>query len=460
VIVVCIVHLVRLTSEAKSGTDSDVAAFNKALRRSPMTLVLVIYTFLAMLFVVSLTVYHHFLVSKNLTTNEHLKKYFKTEAGNPFDKRSYLKNLFDVAIRNVADPLFDPRAPLNDHKDEIVEIEMPTLNNKSVEISRRINNSRLSEINSNGPMVQIGPASRLGSPRRVSQNHTNFSISQNHQMNDLQFQPGEILNAEEETGTDSPHDNVHSLQSIIERREERGRPTIRGTDVLEILDEQHESTEHAQTPFQRAQQSPVLNRNAGHLEPDSQYEDRMALYESDTANYITGNKHSKISESNMHIDDIQLDITPRDSSNNDVSNPEKFGILEIHDPLNKSFKSRVYQRVSNCSPLEEPSHINGLLKRKSVKKESADIKNIPTSPSSDTVNDVNLPELTKENSVAEKFQTHVLGTLTGKHRKLHNQDSPEREKSPKFHKGSSRPGRGNDFFDIHESRSENFSQVD
>lgn len=68
-------------------------AFTRSLKTSPVSFFLIIYCFLASLFIYALWMCHLRLLARNETTNEFLKKTFFTRQGNPFTRPECFSNL-------------------------------------------------------------------------------------------------------------------------------------------------------------------------------------------------------------------------------------------------------------------------------------------------------------------------------------------------------------------------------
>lgn len=92
-LLVCATSLSRLVEI--SGDNDD--EFDTALRREPIAIVLVIYTFGAIWFVGGLSAFHTYLVLTNQTTYEHIRRRFG-QHGNPYNK-GILMNLFEACCQ-------------------------------------------------------------------------------------------------------------------------------------------------------------------------------------------------------------------------------------------------------------------------------------------------------------------------------------------------------------------------
>jgi palmitoyltransferase ZDHHC9/14/18 len=76
---------------AKKGEDSDVTNVSLAF-----SIVLLVIVAVAGLFIDYLLLLHTCLSSTNTTTYEYCKKNWKSRAGNPYKKRSFLKNFLKI----------------------------------------------------------------------------------------------------------------------------------------------------------------------------------------------------------------------------------------------------------------------------------------------------------------------------------------------------------------------------
>ena len=77
-----------------SNNISYSSAWVNALKYNPISFVLWVCNVPAIGFLASLVSYHTYLSCYNMTTNEHLKQYFKDVTFSPYTSGSILKNLF------------------------------------------------------------------------------------------------------------------------------------------------------------------------------------------------------------------------------------------------------------------------------------------------------------------------------------------------------------------------------
>jgi hypothetical protein len=78
-----------------------------------MNIILMVFTSIFTLFVLSLVFTHIFLVSSNMTTYEMCKKHWKIKSGNPFKKSNFIKNFIKMCYTGTGNPKkSDPFAPV------------------------------------------------------------------------------------------------------------------------------------------------------------------------------------------------------------------------------------------------------------------------------------------------------------------------------------------------------------
>jgi palmitoyltransferase ZDHHC9/14/18 len=90
------------------------------------SIVLLIFTVAAGLFVYALLIFHIYLSSNNLTTYEFWKDYWKIRSGNPYQKSFFLKNCFKV-FGNRADSKIDPNEVIQDRSRTPTSMSLPVL---------------------------------------------------------------------------------------------------------------------------------------------------------------------------------------------------------------------------------------------------------------------------------------------------------------------------------------------
>lgn len=92
VLATCIAQLWKAAGERNGDWGASIGAY-------PASLVLIIYVFIAVWFVGGLSVFHMWLVGKNMTTYEHFRHRY-SGTGNPYS-RGFLNNCIDVWFRPV-----------------------------------------------------------------------------------------------------------------------------------------------------------------------------------------------------------------------------------------------------------------------------------------------------------------------------------------------------------------------
>jgi hypothetical protein len=125
-----------------------------------MSLFLVIYGGLSMLFTTGLLIYHSKLISKNMTTKEELKRFFINPFGDPYSRncqrncqnvlfpRLPTKNILDILVWSNNDD-----SAISDDKNQLIGNDKFKLNNSkitnSVKEIQSVNTEKYSDINEN-----------------------------------------------------------------------------------------------------------------------------------------------------------------------------------------------------------------------------------------------------------------------------------------------------------------------
>lgn len=89
-------------------TISSAKSWQLAMKESPYSMILLIYSFGFSLFLFTLTGYHHYLIFFNETTNENLKKTFRS-SGNPFRSYSCWEHWREVCKPHLKRMLWKPK---------------------------------------------------------------------------------------------------------------------------------------------------------------------------------------------------------------------------------------------------------------------------------------------------------------------------------------------------------------
>ena len=122
-----------------------------------MSLFLVIYGGLSMLFTTGLLIYHSKLISKNMTTKEELKRFFNNPFGDPYSRncqRNCQNVLFPrLPTKNILDILVWGNIDDSDDKNQLIGNDKFKLNNSkitnSVKEIQSVNTEKYSDINEN-----------------------------------------------------------------------------------------------------------------------------------------------------------------------------------------------------------------------------------------------------------------------------------------------------------------------
>ncbi|KAL4453946.1 hypothetical protein ABPG74_003829 [Tetrahymena malaccensis] len=170
--------------------NQEVNNFSKAAQEYPVSLVLIIYTFLFSIFIVGLFTFHNLLVFTNFTTHEYIRKIWKISSQNPFSRKQKLVNLLNVVCRVYVPSMvklknevyYNHKFDYDDQEQErsIIDIQ------KNIGIKKQRDEYKHSTTNCENTEIKMRNSSRSNSQKK-SQN--NLNNSQNNGQSSLNTQP-------------------------------------------------------------------------------------------------------------------------------------------------------------------------------------------------------------------------------------------------------------------------------
>jgi len=144
------------------------AAYADALGQNPVSMIILVYSFLAAWFVLGLFIYHTYLIATNQTTHEQLKKAWSRTAGNPYERGNFFKSLFKIYKRNIRHSLlhlkstvtleFGRRLSQSSMKESVRMSTAGNINNREIEMQNTGSApNRDRDQNSTGPGLRVFP---------------------------------------------------------------------------------------------------------------------------------------------------------------------------------------------------------------------------------------------------------------------------------------------------------------
>ena len=168
IIIFCIYYLIKRISEVVQENNlleenqkiKNIASYS--LTEVIMSLYIIIYEGLVMIFVTGLFIYHTKLVLKNMTTKEDIKKFWENPQGNP-----YIRNNKKINIKNALFPSKQEKSVIDIFKEGLFNlIQLKEKKEKIiVEIQQNEENKNIN--------VQDNNNNNNNSPRRIENNNNN-----------------------------------------------------------------------------------------------------------------------------------------------------------------------------------------------------------------------------------------------------------------------------------------------
>ena len=148
IVIFCLYHIIKRISELIQKNNKSLNKINNitaySLTDVIMSLYLIIFEGISMIFVTGLLVYHYKLIVRNMTTKEEIKSYFENPTGNPFNRNNKYINM-----KNSLFPLKQTKSILNIFKQgfyKIINNDIDVTDNKKLD---SINMKEKPDINGN-----------------------------------------------------------------------------------------------------------------------------------------------------------------------------------------------------------------------------------------------------------------------------------------------------------------------
>ena len=148
IVIFCLYHIIKRISELIQKNNKSLNKINNitaySLTDVIMSLYLIIFEGISMIFVTGLLVYHYKLIVRNMTTKEEIKSYFENPTGNPFNRNNKYINM-----KNSLFPLKQTKSILNIFKQgffKIINNDIDVIDNKKLD---SINMKEKPDINGN-----------------------------------------------------------------------------------------------------------------------------------------------------------------------------------------------------------------------------------------------------------------------------------------------------------------------
>ena len=159
IVIFCFFHIIKSLTEIigenkKKNNERNIQKIvSYSLSDTIMSLYIIIYEGLSMIFVTGLFIYHTKLIFKNITTKEDIKSFWKNPQGNPFNKNIKKKNfnnsLFPEKQKKSLIDIFKKGfmniKPLNDDE----RSDVPDSSSKEQKDNNENNNTQSNNVNSN-----------------------------------------------------------------------------------------------------------------------------------------------------------------------------------------------------------------------------------------------------------------------------------------------------------------------
>ena len=168
IIIFCIYYLIKRITEIVKENNlleenekiKNIASYS--LTEVIMSLYIIIYEGLVMIFVTGLFIYHTKLVLKNMTTKEDIKKFWENPQGNP-----YIRNLNKINIQNSLFPIKQKKSVIDIFKKGLPNLIPPEEEKEKI---MKVKNDDNNEDNKN-QIVGEHDINQNNSPRKVKNNN-------------------------------------------------------------------------------------------------------------------------------------------------------------------------------------------------------------------------------------------------------------------------------------------------
>ena len=167
IIIFCLYYLIKRITELVQ--ENNLLEENKKIKNIAsyslteviMSLYIIIYEGLVMIFVTGLFIYHTKLVLRNMTTKEDIKKFWENPQGNP-----YIRNNKKINIKNALFPLKQKKSVIDIFKEGFYNLIPPEEEKEKIKVEIAENEDINKKINQNNNHNN-------NSPRRIENNNNN-----------------------------------------------------------------------------------------------------------------------------------------------------------------------------------------------------------------------------------------------------------------------------------------------
>ena len=245
IIIFCLIHIIKnIIDKINKNNDKKID-----LTETIMSLYIIIYEGLTMVFVTGLFIYHTKLVLKNVTTKEDIKNFFNSPQGNPYSRKkklNILNSLFPLKQKNSIIDIFQNKFMNKIFSNEEKTSEIDKDNNKKindkiiVKEENNINNkaNRMSEnINTNSLLNEINEANINKVKVKENENEKNLSTAQitSNKINkeNICECSNFIIEEDNESKINKKHNSIKSFDINVELNDEKTlkRKSIKSVNI-------------------------------------------------------------------------------------------------------------------------------------------------------------------------------------------------------------------------------------
>ena len=245
IIIFCLIHIIKnIIDKINKNNDKKIH-----LTETIMSLYIIIYEGLTMVFVTGLFIYHTKLVLKNVTTKEDIKNFFNSPQGNPYSRKkklNLLNSLFPLKQKNSIIDIFQNKFMNKIFSNEEKTSEIDKDNNKKindkiiVKEENNINNkaNRMSEnINTNSLLNEINEANINKVKVKENENEKNLSTAQitSNKINkeNICECSNFIIEEDNESKINKKHNSIKSFDINVELNDEKTlkRKSIKSVNI-------------------------------------------------------------------------------------------------------------------------------------------------------------------------------------------------------------------------------------
>ena len=245
IIIFCLIHIIKNIIDKINKNNNKKIDLTETI----MSLYIIIYEGLTMVFVTGLFIYHTKLVLKNVTTKEDIKNFFNSPQGNPYSRKkklNILNSLFPFKQKNSIIDIFQNKFMNKIFSNEEKTSEIDKDNNKKindkiiVKEENNINNkaNRMSEnINTNSLLNEINEANINKVKVKENENEKNLSTAQitSNKINkeNICECSNFIIEEDNESKINKKHNSIKSFDINVELNDEKKlkRKSIKSVNI-------------------------------------------------------------------------------------------------------------------------------------------------------------------------------------------------------------------------------------